>query len=104
MDRDGTLEQVAPGFPATGAQESRRTCMNDPAPDCPRCRRPRRDSNRTPNCPACTAVLEAAADPLPEAVDRLRSGKSLNSRQVNALCTRSGGILALAQAGFFNPR
>jgi len=60
--------------------------------------------------PACrwpgagAAVLEAGTDPLPEAVSRLRSGKPLNSRQVNALCTRSGGIIALARAGFFNPR
>lgn len=77
--------------------------MNDPA-DCPRCRRPRRDRNPTPTCPACTAQLEAASDPLPEAVDRLRAGRPLNTRQVTALCTRSGGILALARAGFFNPR
>lgn len=73
-------------------------------PTCTRCRRPRRDRNRTPNCPACTAALESAADPLPEAVSRLNSGRPLSSRQMTALCTRSGGILALARLGFFNPR
>jgi len=78
--------------------------MNDHANTCPRCRRTRRDRNRTTNCPACTAVLEERIDPLPEAVSRLNSGRPLSNHQVTALCTRSGGILALARAGFFNPR
>ena len=51
-----------------------------------------------------TASGSKRTEPLQEAIDKLRAGKALSSRDMTLLSTRPSGIVALMQRGLIQPR